>query len=255
MTNKLTRRKLVTTGIASAATMSGIGAAIHLGGRYDLIPPMRGSLLDFSETLTYATQRLLTAGQPLAREFERSAISEIHPVNGPAPMDETYRVMAANGFQDWRLVVEGSVARPRSFSLGELKAMPAATHINLHACEEGWSYIAQWTGVRLSTVLEAAEIRPEAKYVNFVPFANPNSSGRIRVSGGGSIGMADALHPQTLLAYAMNGENLPLDHGAPVRLRLSRLLGYKNTKFLLRIVVTDNSDFYHAGGNTWYGGI
>ena len=137
-------------------------------------------------------------------------------------MDETYQALLADGFKDWRLQVEGLVARPTSFSLEELKRLPAESHTTLHACEEGWSYIAEWTGVRLSHVLDLVGTRPEARYVAFIPFANINqNTGVVRVLWD-SIDMAEALHPQTLLAYGMNGEQLPADHGAPVRLRLAR---------------------------------
>jgi DMSO/TMAO reductase YedYZ molybdopterin-dependent catalytic subunit len=176
-------------------------------------------------------------------------------VNGPHPRDDHYLRLLANGFKDWRLSVEGLVARPGSFSLDDLKRLPAESHILLHACEEGWSYIAEWTGVRLATVLELVGIRPEGRYVVFEPFANPNQSGRVVRVLWDSIDMADALHSQTLLAYVMNGEALPADHGAPVRLRLSRHLGYKNTKYLSRIIVSDRRDFYRKSRGTWYGGI
>jgi DMSO/TMAO reductase YedYZ molybdopterin-dependent catalytic subunit len=103
------------------------------------------------------------------------------------------------------------------------------------------------------SLLDLVETRPEARYVAFEPFANPSqSTGVVRVLGS-SIDMADALHPQTLIAYGMNGEALPADHGAAVRLRLCRHLGCKNTKYLSRIIVTDNIDF--KGRGTWYGGI
>ena len=142
-----------------------------------------------------------------------------------------------------------------SFTLDELKHLPAESHILLHACEEGWSYIAEWTGVRLAHVLDLVETRPEARYVAFMPFANANqSTGVVRVLWD-TIDMADALHPQTLLAYGMNRQDLPADHGAPMRLRLSRHLGYKNTKYLSKIVVTDRRDMYRKGRGTWYGGI
>jgi DMSO/TMAO reductase YedYZ molybdopterin-dependent catalytic subunit len=163
--------------------------------------------------------------------------------------------MAANGFKDWRLQIEGLVANPASLSLEELRRLPAESHITLHACEEGWSYIAEWTGVRLSSVLDLVKTLPQARYVVFMPFANPKqTTGEVRVLWD-SIDMADALHPQTLLAYAMNGDALPADFGAPVRLRLGRQLGYKNTKYLFRIIVTDRMDLYRKNPGTWYGGI
>jgi DMSO/TMAO reductase YedYZ molybdopterin-dependent catalytic subunit len=250
-----TRRTVVTAGLATAAGASGLGAAVYFAGRYGLIPPDHAGILGVGETLTYATQRLLTLGQPLAREFKRSEISKVAPVNGPAPTDEAYRALLADNFKDWRLEVEGLIARPTSFSLEELKRLPSESHITLHACEEGWSYIAEWTGVRLSRVLDLVEIHPEARYVAFIPYVNHNqNTGVVRVLWD-SIDMADALHPQTLLAYGMNSEALPTDHGAPVRLRLARHLGYKNTKYLSKIIVTDDMDFYRKGLGPWYGGI
>ena len=255
MRGLVTRRAVVTAGVATAATASGLGAAAYLAGRYGLIPPDYAGILGVGETLTYASQRLLTSGYSLAREFPPSEISKVPIVNGPAPLDDTYRSMLAEGFADWRLQVEGLVARPTSLSLDDLKGMPAESRILLHACEEGWSYIAEWTGVRLSHLLDAVEARPEARYVAFIPFPNPSqTTGMVRELWD-TIDMADALHPQTLLAYGMNGEALPTDFGAPVRLRLARHLGYKNTKYLSKIIVTDRMDFYRKGRGPWYGGI
>ena len=251
MSRLLTRRKLVVGGLATAAGASGVGAAIH----YGFIPPDYTGLWGIGKTLTYASHRLLTAGQPLAREFRRSEISKVHPVNGLPPDNDTYRGWLTNGFEDWRLTVDGLVARPMSLSLEELKRLPAETHITLHACEEGWSYIAEWTGVRLSHVLDLVGTRPEARYAVFTPYENfSNGVSRVLWS---SIDMADALHPQTQLAYGMNGEALPAGHGAPLRLRLARQLGYKNTKFLSRITLIDNMDAAHdpARRGPWYGGI
>ena len=262
MSRLLTRRALVTAGLAAAGA-AGMGAAAPFAGRYGLIPPDYAGLWGIGETLTYSAQRLLTSGPSLAREFPQSAISKAAVVNGPAPADEKYRRLLADGFKDWRLTVDGMVASPSSFSLAELKTLQRESHTTLHACEEGWSYIAEWTGVRLSHVLEMVQPRPEARYVVFVPFANPNQhTGFVRVLWD-SIDMADALHPQTLLAYGMNGEALPADHGAPVRLRVARQLGYKNTKYLSRLIVTDSMDNFGKrvgsrsaeGGNAWYGGI
>jgi DMSO/TMAO reductase YedYZ molybdopterin-dependent catalytic subunit len=255
MSGLITRRSLVTAGLTTAAGAAGLGAAIHFAGRYALIPPDHGGIIGVGETLTYSAQRLLTSNHSLAREFKRSDISKAPVVNGPAPVDATFRALRANGFRDWRLQVEGLIARPASFSLEELKRLPAESHISLHACEQGWSYIAEWTGLRLSSLLDVVKTRPEARYVAFIPFANPRqTTGEVRVEWE-TIDMADALHPQTLLAYGMNGEALPADFGAPLRLRLGRQLGYKNTKYLSRLIVTDRMDFYRKGGGTWYGGI
>ena len=251
MSRLLTRRTLVTAGLTAAAGASGLAAA----SRYNLIPPDYGGVFGIGETLTYSAQRLLTSGHSMAREFQRSQISKAPVVNGPAPKDEAFRALAAGGFKNWRLQIEGLIARPTSFSLDELKRLPMESHIILHACEQGWSYIAEWTGVRLSSVLDLVKTRPEARYVVFMPFANPRqTTGEVRVQWD-SIDMADALHPQTLLAYGMNGQALPADFGAPLRLRMSRQLGYKNTKYLSRMIVTDDMGLYRKGDGTWYGGI
>jgi DMSO/TMAO reductase YedYZ molybdopterin-dependent catalytic subunit len=251
MTPLLSRRTLITASLATAAGTAGIGAA----ARYGLIPPDYSTLFGAGETLTYSTQRLLTSGHSLAREFKRSDISKAPVVNGPAPPDQAFRRLAADGFKDWRLQFEGLIERPASFTLEELKNMPSQSHIVLHACEQGWSYIAEWTGVRLSHVLDLIKTKSEARYIVFMPYPNPQqTTGIIRVQWD-SIDMADALHPQTILAYTMNGKALPPDFGAPLRLRMSRQLGWKNTKYLSRIIVTDRMDLYRKGAGTWYGGI
>ena len=136
MSKFLTRRTFVTAGLATAAGASGLGAAVYFADRDGLIPPDHAGIVGVGETLTYATQRLLTSRHSLAREFKRSDISKVAPVNGPHPKDEKYLAFLADGFKDWRLSVEGLVARPVSFSLEELKRLPAETHILLHACEE-----------------------------------------------------------------------------------------------------------------------
>lgn len=254
MSADITRRKVVEGSIAAVAGASALGAAIA-AARF--VPHNRGGLLGIGEALTYSAQRLITSNQALAREFDKTQISQVAPVNGLPPVDETYRNLAANGFKDWRLTIDGMVDRPMSLSLDELKAMPSESHTILHACEEGWSYIAEWTGVRLSHVLERVGTQGQARYAVFTPFENVNqNTGARRVLWDG-IDMADALHPQTILAYAMNGEDLSLGHGAPVRLRMSRQLGYKNTKYLLRITLTDNPDKARdpTRRGTWYGGI
>jgi len=189
----------------------------------------------------------------LAREFDRSQISKVIPVNGPPPDNDTYQRLRAGDFQDWRLTVDGLVARPSSVSLADLKRFPSRTQITHQACEEGWSFIAEWTGVPLSYVLNLVGVSPQAKYVVFFPFDQSWDS----------LDMPDAWHPQTLLAYGMNGEDLPTPHGAPVRLRVARQLGYKSVKYLARITVTDTLKNIGEGlgsyspevGYSWYAGI
>ena len=253
MSRHLSRRKLITSGVVAAAGAFGLGVAARLADRYGLIPPDHDGIYGVGETLTYATQRLLLSRHPLAREFNRSDISNVFPINGPPPEDEGYQRHVANGFADWRLTVDGLVAHPLSFSLAELQRFPSRSQITHQACEEGWSFIAEWTGVPLSYVLDLVGVHPRAKYVVFFPFDE----------NWDSVDMPDAWHPQTLLAYGMNGRELPIPHGAPVRLRVARQLGYKSVKYLSRITVVDSLKDIGRGlgsispeiGYSWYAGI
>ena len=249
----ISRRRLITTGLTAVAGASGLAVAARLAARYGLVPPDHGGLYGAGETLTYAAHRLLTLHQPLAREFDRSQISRVAPVNGGPPDTDEYQRLLRRNFAEWRLEVDGLVARPSSFSLAELKRMSMRSHITHQACEEGWSFIAEWTGVALSEILTRVGLSPRAKYVVLYPFDDFWDS----------IDLADALHPQTLLAYGMNGRELPAGHGAPVRLRVTRQLGYKSVKYLSRIsaveTLADVGDGRGAGavtyGYSWYAGI
>ena len=249
----ISRRKLITTGLAAAAGACGLGVAARLAERYALIPPDHGGIYGAGETLTYAAQKLLMSHHSLAREFNRSEISKVFPVNGEVPENETYHRLLAHGFADWRLTVDGLVAHPLALSLAELKSFPSRNQITHQACEEGWSFIAEWSGVPLSYILNLVGVRREAKYVVFFPFDESWDS----------LDMSDAWHPQTFLAYGMNRQELPTPHGAPVRLRVARQLGYKSVKYLSRITVTDTLKNIGKGlgsispeiGYSWYAGI
>ncbi len=265
MSERLSRRKLITTGIAAAAGASGLGVAARLADRYGLIPPDDGGVYGVGETMTYAAQRLLMARHSLAREYTRSDISKIAPVKGEPPENETYQRLLAGGFADWRLKIDGLVARPSFFSLAELQRFPSQNHIYHQACEEGWSFIAEWTGVSLSYVLNLVGVLPQAKYVVFFGFdTNFDATDKQTIKGKwNSIDMAEAWHPQSLLAYGMNGRELPPGHGAPLRLRVPRQLGGKSTKYLSWITLTgtvkDIGQGFGAGGVergfSWYAGI
>jgi len=252
----LTRRKLITTGLATAASVSGLAVAARLADRYGLIPPDHNGIYGAGETLTYAAQRVLMSRHSLAREFSRSEISKVAPVNGGPPENDDYQRLLAGHFADWRLTIDGLVARPSSWSLAELKRFPARSQITHQACEEGWSFIAEWTGVPLSYVLDLAGVSTRGRFVVFFPFDFDNNFWD-------SLDMADARHPQTLLAYGMNGGALPTGHGAPIRLRVPRQLGYKSVKYLARISVVDTVKNIGKGlgssepefGYSWYAGI
>jgi len=251
--SNLSRRKLITTGLAATAGASGLAVAARLAHRYGLIPPDHGGIYGAGETLTYGFQRLLTR-HSMAREFPRSQISKTPFPNGDPPQDEAFKRLQAGGFTDWRLAVDGMVARPASFSLAELKSYPSRSQITHLACEEGWSFIAEWTGVPLVHVLNAAGILPQARYVVYFS---------LQRGWWDSVDMADALHPQTLVTYGMNGGELPVGHGGPMRLRVPRQLGYKNVKYITRLTVTDSLKGFGKGlgsappegGYAWYAGI
>ena len=245
--SNFSRRKLITTGLAAAAGASGLAVAARLADRYGLIPPDHGGIYGAGTTLTYASQRLLTR-HSLAREFPPSQISKAPFAKLRPFKNEAYDRLRAGGFVDWRLDVDGLVARPSSFSLAELRSFPSRSQITQLACEEGWSFIAEWTGVPLIPRLErSSELSP--KPVTWSTF-------RYSRNWWQSIDMADALHPQTLLVYGMNGGELPMGHGGPLRLSLPRQLGYKSVKFITRLTVTDSlKRFDKAGNYSWYAGI
>jgi DMSO/TMAO reductase YedYZ molybdopterin-dependent catalytic subunit len=249
----LSRRKLIAAGLGATAGASGLAVADGLARRYGLIPPDHGGLYGAGETLTYAAQRILTR-HSLAREFPRSQISKTPFPNGEPPKDADFRRLQEGAFADWRLGVDGMVARPASFSLAQLKSYPSRSQITHLACEEGWSFIAEWTGVPLSQVLQAVGILPQARYVVYFSMQR---------GWWDSVDMADALHPQTLLTYGMNGAELPVGHGGPLRLRVPRQLGYKSVKYVTRLTVTDDLKRFGQGlgsaspegGYAWYAGI
>jgi DMSO/TMAO reductase YedYZ molybdopterin-dependent catalytic subunit len=249
----LSRRKLIASGLAAAAGASGLAVATRLAQKYGLVPPDHGGIYGLGETLTYASHRLLTR-HSLAREFPRTSISPRPFPNELDPPTEEFKRHQAAGFADWRLSVDGLVAEPASFSIADLKSCPSRSHITELACEEGWSYIAEWIGVPLSHVLHLVGTLPQAKYVVYIS---------MEPDGWDSIDMDEALHPQTFLCYGMNGSDLPVPHGGPLRMRLPRQVGYKNIKFITHLTVTDNLKKFGKGlgsaaaegGYAWYTGI
>jgi DMSO/TMAO reductase YedYZ molybdopterin-dependent catalytic subunit len=248
----LPRRALI-TGFAGLGGLSLAGCSDE--------PPSYGDVLRLGDAFTYGAFRLLMPRRGLVREYGHGDITSIaaigttNPGNAAEPgydagSGEAYARLRAGGFRDWRLSVEGHVARPGLFSLADLQALPRRSQITKHTCEEGWSAIAQWTGVPLSAVLRAAGVLPTARYVTFYAYD--------ALADG--IDMLDALHPQTILAYGMNGGELPVQHGAPVRLRVETQLGYKSIKYIRRIVVTERfNDTGKLGpiqtGWSWWAGI
>jgi DMSO/TMAO reductase YedYZ molybdopterin-dependent catalytic subunit len=257
MSSLITRRRLL-AGAAAAGS-----ALLTSCDRLADAPSFRW-LLDFGQSASLHVQRLLLAGQPLVREYTEADISPDFPPNGTEmPSGMAYFQSMVTQFASWRLTVDGLVRNKLSLSLTELKAMPARSQITMHSCDEGWSAIGKWTGVPLGDVLKLAELAPEARYVVFHCLDElvraPNRLGFYYES----IDLFDAFHPQTLLAYGMNGGDLPVRHGAPLRLRVERQIGYKNAKFINRIEVVERINaigqgkggFWEDRGYQWYAGL
>ncbi len=242
----------------------GAGGLMLAGcNRLSASPPFR-NFIGGAEEMTLASQRLLLAGQPLAREYKASEISPIFKSNGTSmPDGDAYKALIDGAFAGYRLIVEGLVRRPSQFSLDDLKAMPARGQITRHDCVEGWSAIGGWTGVPLGHLLRAVGVAPRARFVVLRCADDLESS----LDGSGqyyeSIDLFDAFHPQTIMAYALNGKPLDAAHGAPLRLRVERQLGYKQAKYVMRIQLVDRLDTIAGGkggywedrGYEWYAGI
>ncbi|HLN25512.1 MAG TPA: molybdopterin-binding protein [Patescibacteria group bacterium] len=223
--------------------------------------PTVQNLLSNAEDVNRWLQRQLIGGHAMAREYSDADLSPQFRANGSTdPDDPTYRRFAAKGFVDWRLEVDGLVDRPARLSLAELRQWPARTQITRHDCVEGWSCIGKWTGVKLADVLRHVGLRPGARYVVFHCADSLEGSPDRYYE---SIDMVDAAHPQTILAYAMNDQPLPIAHGAPLRLRVERQLGYKMAKYIMRIEVVDDlsqigggrGGYWEDRGYEWYAGI
>lgn len=251
--SRISRRKFVKAGLATTAGLSGLALAANLARRYGLVPPDSGGVYGPGETLTYAAHRLFSR-HSLAREFPRNMISKVPFANSIAPLNDDFKRLAAGGFADWRLSVDGLVAQPHSLSLADLKTFPVRSQITEVVCEEGWSYIAEWIGTPLHEVLKASGVLPQARYLVYFSMES---------GWWDSIDMDDALHPQTLLTWAMNDADLPVSFGGPLRLRVPRQLGYKSVKFVTRLMVTDSAKGFVPAidpqspnyGYSWYAGI
>lgn len=229
-----TRRRLLGTGALGAGGLLLSGCD-------------RPALLDSAEGLHMRSQRLLM-GDALAREYGQAQMSPQFRANGNrAVADSAYRQHLASGFAQWTLVVGGLVRRPLSLSLEALKALPQRAQITRHDCVEGWSAIGQWQGPRLSAVLAMAGLLPAARYVVLHCADRFGTTPYYE-----SIDLVDAFHPQTILAWRMNGQPLPEAHGAPIRLRVERQLGYKHAKYVMRVEVRDSlAGVYGGKGGYW----
>jgi len=255
MSNHRIDRRRFLVGAAQAAGLLMLAGCDNLS-RSDWFPRLLGG----AEGLTRRAQRLLTPRKAMAREYTEADLSPVFPANGNnLPENPEYQAMAANGFVGWKLEVGGLVQHPTSLSLAELRALPARTQITRHDCVEGWSAIGKWKGAPLGAVLALAQPLPSARYVVF-HCADPDEEDQYYYE---SLDFEDAYHPQTILAYEMNGRTLPVAHGAPVRLRVERQLGYKHAKYVMRIELVDgleriaggNGGYWEDQGYEWYAGI
>jgi DMSO/TMAO reductase YedYZ molybdopterin-dependent catalytic subunit len=255
-----TRRKFLRGAAASAGALvlSGCTSLSQQAWVVDILSEV--------ENLTRRAQRLFAGTHALAPEFKKSDIAPVFRANGTLnPQTDDYATHAAKNFADWRVTVEGLVEHPLSLSLAQLRAMPSRTQITRHDCVEGWSCIGEWTGTPLNLVLAAAKPKPQARYAVFHcadPMGGPSLSGDATYYYE-SLDLLEATHPQTILAYGLNGHPLPVENGAPVRLRAERQLGYKMAKYVQRIVLVENFSNINGGkggywedlGYAWYGGI
>jgi len=256
--DSLSRRRLI-GGAATGALGMGLAGCERLSAS-----PEVNRALALGGEVTRRAQRLIVDRKALAREYPPEAISRDFRPNGTtAPDSEDYQALVASEFRDWRLEIGGLVERPLSLSLADLRAAPGRTQITRHDCVEGWSCIAKWRGARLGPLLDQAGVKPAARYVAF--FCADTLE--LTLDGSGdyyeTIDLLDAHHPQTILAYEMNDAPLPVAHGAPLRLRLERQLGYKMAKYVMRIELIDSfaglgrgrGGYWEDRGYQWYAGI
>lgn len=262
MMTGLSRRRLFSLGGIAAG--GGLLSACDGLARADSL----GGIIKSAEGATMRWQRAI-GRDALAPEYTLADLSPDFKVNGThEPVEAAYQGMKRAGFADWRLEVGGLVTNPMSLALPQLKALPQRTQITKHDCVEGWTAIGQWTGPQLGLILKAAGLKPNARYVVFR--CADNYGGEASKGGAQStslyyesLDLVDAFHPQTILAHSMNGAPLSVGHGAPLRLRVERQLGYKQAKYVMAIDVVaslaghgqGNGGYWEDRGYEWYAGI
>ena len=250
-------RRRFLTGIGAALGAAGLAGCDRLS-QSDTVASVLGS----AEHLNAAVAQVVTGRRAMAKEYAEADLSPTFRSNGTAnPNNPAYQTLAASGFADYKLVVDGLVAKPRSFTLAELHALPSRTQITRHDCVEGWSAVGKWQGARLSALLDLVEPKRNARYVVFHCADPMNDDGTDPYYE--SIGMDDAYHVQTILAYRLDDQTLPIPNGAPIRLRVERQLGYKHAKYVMRLELVasyagiggGNGGYWEDQGYQWYAGI
>jgi DMSO/TMAO reductase YedYZ molybdopterin-dependent catalytic subunit len=251
-------------GIDRRKLIGGAAGALLIGGCDQLSRSAdTKNVLAGAETLNERLHRLISPAGALAREYTEADLSSEFKGNGTVePDDDDFQELAAKGFADWRLEVDGLVAQPVKLSLAELRALPSRTQITRHDCVEGWSCIGKWRGAVLGELLRRVGLAPEARYLVFY-CADPMELGNPESKYYESIDIDEAMHPQTILAYDMNNKELPIRYGAPLRLRVERQLGYKMAKYVMRIEAVRSfaeirggkGGYWEDRGYAWYAGI
>ena len=237
----ITRRKLITSAaIGAGGLLSGCDALNR--------SPAFQDILASAETANFTVQRALGDRMELASEYGLADLSPTFRANGTRdPRTVEYNVSAAQDFADWRLRLTGLFHKPRQFSLEAIRSLPQRTQITRHDCVEGWSAIGQWSGVPLKILLDLAQLKNSAKFLVF--HCADRLGGRPYYE---SIDLLDGFHPQTILAHRLNGESLPIENGAPLRLRVERQLGYKHAKYVTGIeAVTSLAGIGEGKGGYW----
>jgi len=249
------RRRFLARAVALAALPL---AACQRLSQSEWFPKVLGA----GETASSAALRLVAGRKAMAQEFSPADLSPTFRSNGMAePASDAYRALAAGGFAQYRLVVDGLVERPLQLSLDELRALPSRTQITRHDCVEGWSAIGKWKGARLAALLDVAKPRPGARYAVFHcadPWADDGTDFYYE-----SIDFDDAYHEQTILAWELNDAPLPMKNGAPLRLRVERQIGYKHAKYVMRVelvasfahIAGGQGGFWEDRGYQWFAGI
>jgi DMSO/TMAO reductase YedYZ molybdopterin-dependent catalytic subunit len=265
MSDRSSRRGFLARSTAALATLTLAGCTGIAQS------PWAVNLLGEVENLTRRAQRLFAGGHALAPEFSKADIAPVFRANGTLnPNTNDYNIHVSEGFRNWVIPVGGLVERPLKLSLADIRKMPPRTQITRHDCVEGWSCIGQWKGAPLAAILARAKPTAEARYVVFY-CADPMGEEDVDAQGNPiprpfyyeSLDLLEATHPQTILAYELNGNVLPVEHGAPIRVRAERQLGYKMPKYVQRIDLVASYDrigggkggYWEDQGYQWYGGI
>jgi DMSO/TMAO reductase YedYZ molybdopterin-dependent catalytic subunit len=262
MSGLITRRNFL-----RGSAVAGSGLMLAGCNQFDFLGSKENQVrqvMEQANVLTYKVQRALIGEQTLAREYAASEIRQGQRPNGSVdPTTPEYVALKETNFAGYKLTIKGMVDREVSFSLDELRNMPARSQITRHDCVEGWSCIAKWTGTQLGPLLDMAGVKSTARYCVYHCYDNIQRTLSGDILYYTSSDLIDAYHPQSILSYGLNDQVLPVANGAPIRLRIERALGYKQPKYLHTIELVDDlapfgkgrGGYWEDTGYDWYGGI